>query len=85
MHVNAHSGCDAWDEGGDALRFFEGGLALQVRWCKARAWGTLRIFDKRPRMYKQARALPTTGPRVSHETHRGRPLGRWWDDWMLDH
>ena len=31
VHINSHSGCDAWDEGGDALRFFEGALALQVR------------------------------------------------------
>lgn len=31
MHINAHSGCDAWEEGGEALRFFEGALALQVR------------------------------------------------------
>lgn len=50
LHVNAHSGCDAWEEATDALRFFEGAMALQ------------------------ARVLPS-GTRLSHETHRGRPLG----------
>lgn len=50
LHVNAHSGCDAWEEATDALRFFEGALQMQQQ------------------------ILPP-GTRLSHETHRGRPLG----------
>lgn len=50
MHVNAHSGCDAWEEATDAVHFFEGALQMQQQ------------------------ILPS-GIRLSHETHRGRPLG----------